>query len=111
MTEPTDHESILLLTKAVDNLSKRLDEKLGELKMDIRELRDNYANRLSNAEKALINIERVKVAKEEQDEINKCFVDDINRLKLWRSGLAGATGVIIPVLCWLVLTFLEQLIQ
>ena len=100
MPEKTDHEEILLLTKAVDNLGKRLDEKLSELKIDIRELRDNYANRLSDAEKTLINIEKVKVAKKEQDEVNKSFetrirCNEINltRIKTWGSAIIVAIGI------------------
>ena len=94
MNEPTDHESILLLTKAVDTLGNRLDEKLLELKEDIRELKDNYASRLTNAEQRLINIDKVKVAKEEQDIINReielrirCNEINVTRIMTWGSAI------------------------
>ncbi len=109
MNEPTDHESILLLTKAVEGLGKRLDEKLSELKTDIRELKDNYAFRLSSAEQQLINFDKVKVAKDEQDVINKKFSNRIDVLEKWKIyliGLGCLSGSVFGTLAYLLINHL-----
>ncbi len=98
----SDHDALTTLVETVKNLKDSQDRFHVEMKESFKDLKDNYASRLENIEKAQALADRVFVAKEAQDKINIALEGRIRKLEnklLYYLGGGGVIAVLI-IACW-----------
>ncbi len=107
----SDHDSLITLVETVKNIKEDQAKFHIEMKDSFKDLKDNYASRLENIEKAQSLADRVFVAKEAQDKINDGLlrrVAKLERAQVYYLGAGGVIGVLI-VACWqLVLAYFSK---
>ena len=83
MSEPTDHESILLLTQKVQNIKEGQDSFHQEVRASFKELKDGYANRLDTLETR---------------------TDALEKKNMWFAGALATIGIVSTLVIYIYLT-------
>jgi|GEM_PF-5204066 hypothetical protein len=94
LTLPSDHDILNTLVANVSNMKEGQDRFHQEMKESFRDLKENYADRLSKVENGLSNADKVFLAKKDQDEKDAALDKRITWLERIAYGGLGIIGFI-----------------
>ena len=95
---PSDHDKLTTLVETVSNMKESQDKFHIEMRDSLKDLKENYAERLNIVEKGLQSIDKVFIAKNEQDRRDAILSTRVAKLETSRIRLnvliSIATGLI-----------------
>ena len=104
---PSDHDKLTTLVAVVSNMKESQDKFHVEMRDSLKDLKDNYAERLNIVEKGLAGTDKVFIAKNEQDRRDAMLNSRITKLEFWQQKIIGGL-IILNVLLGIVIAYFHH---